>query len=222
MRRASRTDACGVPDDLRYARGPASRSSNPDLRLRGFFPRRIGNSTVLPRPATLFSPRGTVRRVQPADIWTLGVSLYEVLGERTLLETFSGDRDDVIADMVSTCGKLPDRWWNKWWQRKEFFTPDGEWLREIQRIYTPGDRPLGQRLWDMGRGETEETCQWDVQAGEMDALKKLLEGMLMYEPDDRLKAEQLLESEYMVHWAKPAWERQQDRRRGHAQKAKLH
>ncbi|KAI3395662.1 hypothetical protein diail_1029 [Diaporthe ilicicola] len=36
-----------------------------------------------------------------ADVWTLGVNLYEVLGERPLFETFAWDRDDIIAEMVT-------------------------------------------------------------------------------------------------------------------------
>lgn len=106
-----------------------------------------------------------------ADIWTLGVSLYEVLGERPLFETFGWDRDDILADTISTLGSLPSRWWNAWNNRDEFFQPDGTWLKEVKRIYTPGSRPLKQRLWDMGRGETPELCQWDVAGGEMDASK---------------------------------------------------
>ncbi|TQV94331.1 hypothetical protein V2A60_002633 [Cordyceps javanica] len=146
-----------------------------------------------------------------ADIWTLGVSLYEVLGERCLFETFSGDRDDIMADIISTLGRPPSRWWDQWENRNEFFNPDGSWIRNIQRIYTPVFRPLHQRMWDMGRGMTPETCEWDVQGGEMQALEKLLRDMLAFEPSQRPTAEQLMRSEYMVRWAIPAWEQQLER-----------
>ncbi|KAJ8126402.1 hypothetical protein O1611_g7237 [Lasiodiplodia mahajangana] len=129
---------------------------------------------------------------QAADIWTLGVSLYEVLGERALFETFGWDRDDIMADMISTLGPPPTRWWDKWENRKEFFEPDGTWVRNIKRIYTPAFRPLHQRMWDMGRGETHKTCQWDVERGEMRALEELLRGMMAFEPAERLTAEQLM------------------------------
>ncbi|KAI1122750.1 kinase domain-containing protein [Nemania abortiva] len=148
---------------------------------------------------------------QAADIWTLGVSLYEVLGERPLFETFAWDRDDIMAEMVSTLGPPPARWWDAWENRKEFFEPDGSWVRNIKRICTPVSRPLHQRMWDMGRGETRETCQWDVERGEMRALEELLRGMMAYEPAERLTAEQLVASEYVVKWAMPAWERQRER-----------
>ncbi|OAA37002.1 Protein kinase domain containing protein [Metarhizium rileyi] len=146
-----------------------------------------------------------------ADVWTLGVSLYEVLGERPLFETFNGDQDDIIADIISTLGQPPARWWDKWENRKEFFKPNGSWIHNLQRIYTPIFRPLHQRMWDMGRGMTPETCEWDVKGGEMQALEKLLRRMLAFEPSERPTAEQLMRSEYMVKWAIPAWERQLER-----------
>ena len=151
---------------------------------------------------------------QAADIWTLAVNLYELLGERALFESFGWDRDDIIAEMVSTLGPPPSRWWDAWENRKEFFEPDGSWVRDMKRIYTPVFRPLHQRMWDMGRGETPESCQWDVKWGEMRALEELLRGMMAFEPTERLTAEQLMKSEYMVKWAMPAWERQLERWRG--------
>jgi len=60
----------------------------------------------------------------------------------------------------------------------------------------------------MGRGETPETCEWDVEGGEMKALLALFRGMLKWEPEERWTAEEVVGSEYMVKWALPAWERQ--------------
>ncbi|EGX92449.1 protein kinase domain-containing protein [Cordyceps militaris CM01] len=148
-----------------------------------------------------------------ADVWTLGVNLYEIMGERPLFETFSCDRDDIIADMISTLGQPPARWWDKWENRPEFFQPDGSWRRNLERIMTPVFRPLQQRMWDMGRGMTPETCEWDVEGGEMQALEDLIRSMLAFEPAKRPTAEQLIQSEYMVKWAMPAWERQLERTR---------
>jgi serine/threonine-protein kinase SRPK3 len=95
-------------------------------------------------------------------------------------------------------------------QPRQFFEEDGSWKEreKIKRIRTPKWRRLHQRMWEMGRGETPETCEWDVEGGEMRALGDLLRGMLAYEPRERLTAEELVRHEYMVKWAVPAWERQ--------------
>lgn len=143
-----------------------------------------------------------------ADIWTLGVSLYEIMGERPLFESFSNDQDDILADTISTLGLPPTRWWDKWANRHEFFNSDGSWATNIQRIYTPGFRLLHERIWDMGRGTTAETSEFDVRGRELEDLELLLQSMLAYEPCQRPTAKQLLESEYMTKWAMPAWERQ--------------
>lgn len=137
-----------------------------------------------------------------ADIWTLGCTLYDILGERPLFETWADDPDDVIGEMVSTLGKLPMRWWQNWDKRPEFFLDNGAWNPGSNRIQSPGFRPLGQRLWDMGRGETPQTC--GLSEMEMASLKSLLLAMLTYEPSDRITAEDVMNFEFMLKWAQPA------------------
>jgi len=131
-----------------------------------------------------------------ADIWTFGVNLYDVIGERPLFETFTFDRDDILADIISALGLPPQRWWDAWANRGEFFEKDGEWRKAgISRIYSPVWRPLSQRMWDMGRGEKPESCEWDVEGGEMRALGELFKGVLAWEPGERWTAEDLVKSE---------------------------
>ncbi|TPX24489.1 hypothetical protein DIZ76_013836 [Coccidioides immitis] len=151
-----------------------------------------------------------------ADIWTLGVVLYDAMSERPLFETFAWDPDDIIAEMVNTLGQLPARWWGSWTNHSEFFNPDGSWITNFQRIGTPVFRHLHQRMWDMGRGEMPEACEWDVAGGELKALEDMLRAMMAFEPAERPTAKQLMMSEYMVKWAMPAWERQMKRKRAYA------
>jgi serine/threonine-protein kinase SRPK3 len=143
-----------------------------------------------------------------ADVWTLGVNLYEVMGERPLFEVFGYNSDDIIAEMVSTLGPLPEPWWSKWQKRRAFFDDKGSWAEDYSGLADPISRPLRQRLWEMGRGESPDTCSWDVTGGEMRALEDMFRGMLTYEPAQRWTSEQLMASEYMTRWALPAWEEQ--------------
>lgn len=198
---------------------PANKLVDPTVKITDFGTSFIAanntspetNAPKLRTPALYLPPEGFFDdpATLAADVWTLGTTLYEVIGERPLFETFSWDHDDIICEMVNTLGQLPQRWWDKWANRGEFFEYDGSWqYGGVDRILTPAFRRLHQRMWHMGRGETPETCEWDVEGGEMRALEDLLKGMLVFEPDARLTAEQVLESEYMVKWALPAWERQ--------------
>lgn len=97
---------------------PASRVRDCRIKISDFgtsftannLPTALHTPTVLLPPEALFHEEIT----SAADVWTLGCTLYDVLGERPLFETWAGDPDDVIGEMVSTLGPLPKRWWSKW------------------------------------------------------------------------------------------------------------
>lgn len=199
---------------------PANEMNDPEVIISDYGTSFIMSQTPSPtlRTPALYSPPEDFFNehiIQPTaeDIWTLGVNLYEALGERPLFETFAWDRDDIVAEMINTLGLPHIRWWNSWAKRSEFFEEDGSWVADFRRISTPVFRRLHQRLWDMGCGETEQMCQWDVAGGGLCALEDLLRAMMAFEPADRPTAEQLLRFEYMVKCALPAWERQKRRKR---------
>jgi serine/threonine-protein kinase SRPK3 len=136
------------------------------------------------------------------DVWTLGCSLYEILGERPLFEGFMPDQDHVIAEMVSTLGHLPKRWWDRWQQRTDFFLEDGSWKTDTHRSHAPYSRSLAERLRIMGRGEDPATCEFSPE--EMACLEKLLKAMLTYEPSERITASAAVASEWMERWGRRA------------------
>ena len=85
-------------------------------------------------------------------------------------------------------GELPERWG----QRSDF-------TRSLMKVVGTGGRSLDERLWQMGRGETSSTCEF--RELEVDCLRRLLGGMLVYEPEGRMSVREVLESEVMVEWA---------------------
>ncbi|KAL9100309.1 MAG: hypothetical protein Q9163_004308 [Psora crenata] len=154
-------------------------------------------------PPLLLPPEAVFREKvgPPVDIWTLGCTLFEILGARGLFEVFLPNEDNLLAEMVSTFGKLPSRWWDRWQKRPDYFLEDGSWNPEPP-FMSPISRPLRQRLWDMGRGETPEQC--DFSPEEFADLENLLAKMLMYEPCDRITADEAMRSDYMRRWGCPA------------------
>jgi serine/threonine-protein kinase SRPK3 len=136
------------------------------------------------------------------DIWTLGCTLYEIVGERPLFEGFMPDRDHVLAEMVSTLGHLPKRWWEQWQQKTDFFLEDGSWKTDTHRSHAPYSRPLAERLRIMGRGEDPATCEFSRE--EMASFETLLREMLAYEPSERITTDTAIESGWMKGWGRPA------------------
>lgn len=57
--------------------------------------------------------------------------------------------------------------------------------RNPARADVPDRRSLAERLWGMGRGKTRETCDWDVEGGEVRALGELFEGVMRFKPAER-------------------------------------
>ncbi|KAJ5704292.1 kinase domain-containing protein [Penicillium malachiteum] len=178
---------------------PSNKLHDPEIMISdygtAFIVEKTPSSTLY--TSALYSPpevlfNEPITRPTAADIWTLGISLYEILGERPLFETISSDPGDVIGDIINTLGRPPERWWDSWVRRSELFKEAGSWVDNFSRISTPEFRPLRQRLWEMGRGETDQTCEWDVAGGELDALEGFLRAMLAFEPAERPTVNQLL------------------------------
>jgi serine/threonine-protein kinase SRPK3 len=139
-----------------------------------------------------------------ADVWTLACTLFEILGDCSLFEAFIPNVDDTFAEMVSTLGPLPKRWWSQWQKRPAYFLEDGSWNPEFSGILDPVTRPLEQRLASMGRGDGGQRTddRFEFSAAEMASLEELLRSMLKYEPSERISAAEVMESDYMRRWGR--------------------
>ena len=96
--------------------------SNQDSRENSqdpsYKPRELHLPTPLLPPGYIFGEQPMTSAI---DIWSLGLTLFDLLGCRRLFEAFIADEDDVVAEMISARGPLPQRWWNQWKNRSIFF-----------------------------------------------------------------------------------------------------
>lgn len=79
-----------------------------------FFPeerpaKKLHTPTLLLPPEYIFGEHPN----SAADVWTLGCTLFNLLGARRLFEGIMSDADDTIAEMISTLGTPPQRWWKR-------------------------------------------------------------------------------------------------------------
>lgn len=147
---------------------------------------------VIP-PEALFEEKLTISM----DIWSLGCTLFEIVGDTSLLSSFG--RDNFIEDMVELLGPLPGPWWKKWEGREQFFTKDGKRVHSGKyEIATLKNRMSCLRRF----GTPSETSA--VSKTEAASLKALLSVMLVYKPSERISLLEALNSDYMKNWAAPA------------------
>lgn len=153
-------------------------------------------------PVLFLPPEATFSKTSvpsPADVWTLGCTLYEILGERPLFEGFMPDKDDIIAEMIRCLGLLPQHWWMAWQARDEFFLEDGSWRTDMTRNRDSKSRSLLLRIQEMGRENDAPFLQ-----GESMVLEKMLRPMLEYEPSKRATIANLAKSDWFNQFALPS------------------
>ncbi|KAK2858450.1 hypothetical protein FQN49_004719 [Arthroderma sp. PD_2] len=134
----------------------------------------------------------------PSEIWTLGCTIFEIIGGGGPFSTLGGG---ILQDQVSVLGKLPDSWWSQWESRAEFFNEDAT-------IDSTTGAPFQDSL--------EERYDWFVNAArrrsdmeeqgedEKKAFLLMIQMMLQYLPSNRATIQEVVESEWMQKWAFPA------------------
>jgi hypothetical protein len=135
----------------------------------------------------------------PSEIWTLGCTIFEIVGSGWPFSTFGGG---ILQDQVSVPGNLPDPWWSRWESRADFFFSDDATI----------DITTGAPFHD----SLEERYDWFVNAArrrsdmeeqgeeEKKAFLHMIQMTLRYLPRDRATIEDVVESEWMQKWALPA------------------
>lgn len=163
---------------------------------------RLGRDCHTPVPS-----RAPEAHLQPevaldasADIWSLAVTIWDILGMKPLFSNSCVDQDDVLADMVDVLGPLPQDW--HWPKQQELFDPDGQ--RRVKLNTLPDIRQHFDERVQHWREKREVGV---FSEAESSAILDLLRGMLQYCPSERSSIQQVLGSEWMVQWALPAFRR---------------
>ncbi|KAI1038053.1 hypothetical protein LB505_001490, partial [Fusarium chuoi] len=140
-----------------------------------------------------------------SDIWSLGLMVWEVMGDGPFMSSFLFNWDEVIADQVNALGPLPREWWEKWEAKLNEFEENGQ--PKGQREYWSLEKRFHMNIQDPRMEEGTEQMDND----ESHAFLDMIKGMLRFRPEERLTADQVLRSEWMSKWALPqvekAWER---------------
>ncbi|KOC08744.1 hypothetical protein AFLA70_460g001021 [Aspergillus flavus AF70] len=139
-----------------------------------------------------------------APVWLGEASQDITLPEARILLTdfgFLATEDDITCEHVDTLGILPPEWWEKWEARQQKFTEDGT--------------PINHKSYRSWRDRFEDSVQQPrrdsgmpvFDAKERAAIFDMLRPMLSFKPKNRSTTKQILETEWMVKWALPEYEK---------------
>ncbi|KID93285.1 protein kinase domain-containing protein, partial [Metarhizium majus ARSEF 297] len=132
-----------------------------------------------------------------ADIWSLATAIWDILGMQALFSSAFYSDAKVMCQIVDTLGPLPSDWFEKWEDQEDFFDAKGK------------PKP-GRHVWPKIQGAFEETVQQyrrDDNMGEFceeetAAILDMMVQMLRYRPEERPTVQQVLQSDWMVKWAR--------------------
>lgn len=151
-------------------------------------------------PEWIFDKKGR----EPSDIWSLACTLFEIRTGEPLFYPTQHDFDQLLSQTLML-GRMPDSWWNeKWPNRKKLFEDKADEKGNIvplKGITLPGGvhrsiREAVEKAFDhidMSNPTGELKIPRKLEEKEVDLFVDLLEKMLKWDPEKRIKKKELLE-----------------------------
>ena len=164
-----------------------------ETRLKSYTPLEIRP------PEARFEP--TMPLSFPSDIWSLGCTIWNILGQRAFLDSFLFTEDKATSSQVDALGRLPSEWWEKWEARSVKFNEDG--TPKEGRSPCTWDQRFQVSIQQPRHEEGMETL--DEKEGH--AFQEMIRWMLTFRPGDRPSADEVLDTAWMKDWAIPEFEK---------------
>ncbi|KAG6032178.1 hypothetical protein E4U41_007301 [Claviceps citrina] len=134
-----------------------------------------------------------------ADIWSLGLTIWKILGMKGLFTPIFYSYDEVISQVVDCLGPVPTDWLNQWKEASDFF--DAEGVPKVGRDVWPRMDQAFEQCVQKYRRKLEGMSEYCPE--ERKAILDMMGQMLRVRPEERPTVEQVLASEWMVKWARP-------------------
>ncbi|KAL2375183.1 hypothetical protein RJ035_006792 [Blastomyces gilchristii] len=132
-----------------------------------------------------------------ADIWSLAVTIWEILGMKAIFSRELITADEIVSQQIDVLGPMPSSWWERWDEREQFFNRDGH-PREDRDVWPPINEAFEEGIQGYRRKRGMGVFEGDETAAILDLMRR----MLVFPPEQRPTAEEVLESEWMVRWAR--------------------
>lgn len=139
-----------------------------------------------------------------SDIWSLATALWEILGMKPVFSNEFIPEDEIIAQHIDVLGPLPSDWWLRWEARDEFFITESG---QPTDSYSEDKWPPLEEWFEVAVQKWRRQEGNEIGADEKAAFLDLMRRMLMYRPEERLTADEVLRSDWVIQWALPDYER---------------
>ncbi|CEJ60084.1 hypothetical protein PMG11_08671 [Penicillium brasilianum] len=140
-----------------------------------------------------------------SDIWTLACSLWDLVAWFPLFKSYFSAQDNITAEQISVLGRLPPGWWTTWGRKftaaRKRFDLEG---KPLEAVRYPDMETRFEHAVQQPRRDRGMEAMGDEEKG---AFFLMLRSMLVFRPEGRVTAQQVLESEWMARWALPEYER---------------
>ncbi|EJT77626.1 CMGC/SRPK protein kinase [Gaeumannomyces tritici R3-111a-1] len=137
----------------------------------------------------------------PADIWGLASAIWGCLANHELFEGITWT--DITEDQILVAGDLPAEWAGAWDEMRRKDSMKGsmpaDWVDDPEEP----PRTLEFRWDEWVQEPRREAGMQLVEPEEKKAFFRLIRSMAVFRPEDRINAQQVLESDWMRDWALP-------------------
>ncbi|KAK0753669.1 kinase-like domain-containing protein [Schizothecium vesticola] len=140
-----------------------------------------------------------------SDLWALGCTLFEIRTGRKLIESFEDEDDGYLDAMCQILGKFPEPWWSNWQGRVGIYkdeadengraVPVKEYPPEERNFHPSVAHDAKSILDRLGPGVWYELGRWfhaEIEGEESRLFADLLKRLVVYRPEDRMSAAEVL------------------------------
>lgn len=126
--------------------------------------------------------------------------MWDCVAMQSVFSQDGASPDEIVSQAVDILGPLPEGWRDRWAARvAEYFHEDRRHRSPGMMVWSSLDEAYGQGCREfreaMGAGVLDEQ--------ERVAFLRLMRRMLVFHPQDRISAREVLECEWLVEWVMP-------------------